>query len=332
MFFLEQASEQAQKSIKLQTTTIHASSSFIHSFIHSFISSLFEKATLNKHHITMTSSSLSKTPANSSAKASTTSKSATTKKKKPTKKKKASAKKTNATNAANLMSAARTQYQKLLKQREAKLHDSAWLSTIPSPSTTTISISNKIESPSFLDQDVEIVNKALKNNGLNMEDITTEGFACLLEEARKYAMEIITDASDYAMHSHGTDNITPADLKLAKEMQDEFDVDSMDALAKIAQETNSRMLPPIPDNCYNGIVLPDPEHTLMGRSYDIVGRKDEERPKETNALNVQKIDEKKISMPSYGARRGKQVQIALQSNAASNQGSLPNASNAMDMD
>jgi hypothetical protein len=259
----------------------------------------------------------------------TASKASTTKKKK-VKKKKTSAKKSNAANAAALNTAARTQYQKLLKQREAKLHDAAWLSTVPPP--TFASISTKIESPSFLEHDVEIVNKALENNGLTMEDVTAEGFACLLEEARRYAMGLMTDAGDYAVHSHISDNITPADLMLAKEMQDDMDVGNMEALARIAQETNRRMLPPIPDNCYNGIVLPSTEYTLLGRSFDVICRKDEPIRKETNETSVQKIDEKSIPIPSYGARRGlKQVQISLQSSAGSNSNVAANASDAMEI-
>ena len=184
---------------------------------------------------------------------------------------------------------------------------------------------------------MEIVNKALEHNGLTMEDVTVEGFACLLEEARRYALSIITDASDYAVHSHMTDSITPADLMLAKEMQEEMDVVTMEALARIAQETNRRVLPPIPENCYNGIILPSAEYTLLGRTFDVVCREDEPSEQEANGVTSgdnPKVDEKSIPIPSYGARRGmKQVQISLQSNASGSNISNPSAgaSNAMDL-
>ena len=188
-----------------------------------------------------------------------------------------------------------------------------------------------IESPSFLDQDVEIVNRALQNNGLSMEDVTAEGFACLLEQARKYAMELITDAGDYAVHSHGNHNITPEDLKLAKDMQNDFDEDNMDAFAKIAHETNRRVLPPIPDHSYNGIVLPEAEYTLLGRAFDVVCRKEEQVENETSGINsFQKKDEKTI--PSYGARRGlKQVQISLKTGTGTGSEIANDASNAMEL-
>lgn len=213
-----------------------------------------------------------------------------------------------------------------------------------------IAISTKIESPPFLEQDIEIVNQALENNGLTMEDVTAEGFACLLEEARKYALSLITDAADYAMHSHSSDTITPSDLMLAKEMQDDgMDVVDMEALARIAQETNRRMLPPIPDHCYNGIVLPSTEYTLLGRAYDVVCRPDDEEEGEDGAggkkrnnhetvrhemgMGMSKKDEKSIPIPSYGARRGmKQVQISLQSsNSKSASGAAPGGGDASDL-
>ncbi len=260
------------------------------------------------------------TAASVSQDAASVTKSTTTKKKKP--KKKATPKKSSASNTNAINTLARIEYKKLLAKRQAKLHDQAWLSTIPNPPTpTSTSPDINIDSPAFLDQDVEIVHKALQNNGLSTEDVTAEAFECLLQQARKYAIELITDAADYAVHSHDADNITPADLLLAKEMQSEsdFSPDNIDTLAKIAHETNRRVLPPIPDHCYNGIVLPDPEYTLLGRAFDIVPRRVDNRITSARegsiAVNVQEKGGKEArSMPSYGARRGqKQVQISLKS-------------------
>lgn len=234
------------------------------------------------------------------------------KKKKKPKKKKPTAKKSSAANTTAINNLARAEYKKLIAKRQAKLHDEAWLPV------GAIPLDDNIKSPDFLEQDVEIVHRSLLNNGLSMEDITAEGFACLLQEARKYALELMTDASDYAVHSHGSENITPADLELAKEMREDtnFMVDNMDALAKVAHETNRRILPPIPDHCYNGVVLPDDEFTLMGRAFDVIPKssgKEAISVPGSGDLNLSDKGGKDAkNMPSYGARRGhKQVQIHL---------------------
>jgi len=287
----------------------------------------------------------------------------TSTKKKKVRKKKPQNKKSTA-NTAAINSAAREQYQKLLQNRNDILHDAAWLSTDHSlPASALASAAGagvgvgagagdlggttnatnggtrypytsapNIVSPPFLEQDVEIVNRALVNNGLTMQDVTAEAFATLLEQARRHAMLLITDAADYAVHSHGNETITSADLLLAKEMQGDdclgqCNGENMEQLARIAKETNRRVLPPIPDHCYNGIVLPDLEYTLLGRTYDVVCRRDEQdiaKEKSMNDANGMGGDLQGRSMgggarrdekvPSYGAKRGaKQVQISFQS-------------------
>ena len=289
-------------------------------------------------------------------------KTATATKKKKVRKKKPTAKKSNAANTAAINSAAREQYQKLLQKRNDSLHDAAWLSnehSLPGSASAAGAVAgagagdmsvtanatngtrhaytsaSNIVSPPFLEQDVEIVNRALVNNGLTMQDVTAEAFATLLEQARRHAMLLITDAADYALHSHGNETITSADLLLAKEMQGDdclgqCNGENMEQLARIAKETNRRVLPPIPDHCYNGIVLPDLEYTLLGRTYDVVCRRDEEdiaKEKRMNNVNGMegdlqgrsmgggaRRDEKGVHVPSYGAKRGaKQVQIAFKS-------------------
>lgn len=231
-------------------------------------------------------------------------------KKKP-KKKKLSSTKSSAQMAANVS------LQKLIRERELKKHDSAWLSTITDPNSTQDPYT--IQSPSFLENDVEIVRNALHKNGLTMSGVTIEAFECLLEEARKYAMELITDASDYAMHSHGTESISPADLLLAKDMKDEErNINgqcNLDALAAIAHETNRIPLPPIPSDCFNGVVLPPIEYTLLGRSFDVVLSK---RNRSSSLDGKGKADHDaesvvpSVTSAAYGAKRGiKQVQINL---------------------
>uniref|UniRef100_A0A7S3PZE6 Uncharacterized protein n=1 Tax=Chaetoceros debilis TaxID=122233 RepID=A0A7S3PZE6_9STRA len=234
------------------------------------------------------------------------------KKKKTSKKKKSTAKKSSAANTTAINNLARAEYKKLIAKRQAKLHDEAWLPVGALP------LNDNIKSPDFLEQDVEIVHRSLVNNGISMEDITADGFAILLQEARKYALELMTDATDYAVHSHGSENITPADLELAKEMREDVDFmgDNMDALAKVTHETNRRILPPIPDHCYNGVVLPDDEFTLMGRTFDVIpkssGKETISVPGSGDLNLSDKGGKDAKNMPSYGARRGhKQVQIHL---------------------
>lgn len=234
-------------------------------------------------------------------------------KKKP-KKKKPSSTKSSAQMAANVS------LQKLIRERELKKHDAAWLSTIPDPNSTQDPYA--VESPSFLENDVEIVRNALHKNGLPLSGVTVEAFDCLLEEARKYAMELITDASDYAMHSHGTEAISPADLQLAKDMKDEerniHGQHNLDALAAIAHETNRRPLPPIPSDCFNGVVLPPIEYTLLGRSFDVVLSKrnrslslDGKGNADHNMTTTESVAPS-VTSAAYGAKRGqKQVQINL---------------------
>jgi len=226
----------------------------------------------------------------------------------------------------------------LVQERHARSHDAAWLSTSPTPFTaaaagTDDAANIDVDSPSFLEQDIEIVHKALQNNGLEMEDITAEGFDSLLQEARKYAMELIADAGDYAMHSHGSDNITSADLILAKEMQsDDLDaamglttsdhigsLEYMQTIGKIAHETNNRVLPPIPDHCYNGVVLPEVEFTLLGRPFDVVCRapidttnnQTKHSGSGTSSSMQESSNRSNNTIPSYGARRAGHKQIPM---------------------
>jgi histone H3/H4 len=174
------------------------------------------------------------------------------------------------TTAAVLTRKAKSLYEKLQQEKNAAFHDAAWLSTIPTQPHHPLNT----YSPSFLEQDLDIVQNALKANGLSLSDVTAQSYGCLLEAARKFALELIDDAADYAMLS-STEEITPVDLQLALDMQKDYHVnspESLDHLTQIADETNRSILPPIPDNCYNGIILPPPEHNLLGRTFDVVSR------------------------------------------------------------
>jgi len=100
----------------------------------------------------------------------------------------------------------------------------------------------------------------------------------------RQALELILDAQDYAGHCSRND-VTAADLKLAVEFRDDFGGPAENAaggctgashlpapeqIAIIAEEVNRVPLPPVPTDCYNGIVLPAPEHQLTARTFDVV--------------------------------------------------------------
>ena len=100
----------------------------------------------------------------------------------------------------------------------------------------------------------------------------------------RHALELTSDAQDYAGHCSRND-VTAADLKLAAEFRDDFGGPAENAaggctgashlpapeqIAIIAEEVNRVPLPPVPTDCYNGIVLPAPEHQLTARTFDVV--------------------------------------------------------------
>ena len=110
-----------------------------------------------------------------------------------------------------------------------------------------------------------------------------ESDRCDLDPCR-HALELISDAQDYAGHCSRND-VTSADLKLAAEFRDDFGGPAENAaggctgashlpppeqIAIIAEEVNRIPLPPVPTSCYNGIVLPAPEHQLTARTFDVV--------------------------------------------------------------
>ena len=280
------------------------------------------------------------TPASSTTKTTNRKEQSTTTKKKSRPKKKSTTKHKSKgadsssaqTSAAALTKKAKVLYERLQQQKDAAFHDAAWLSNIPSQKHHPLNT----YSPSFLEQDLEIVQRALKANGLSTSDVTAQAYGCLLESARKFALELIDDAAEYSMLS-SADEITPADLKFAAEENQKDNLvnsaENLDLLTHIADETNRSALPPIPNECYNGIVLPPPEHNLLGRTFDIVshsiiiekqandyishgtknqggndqiaGKNDDEAIK----INVKK--NKRKTTPSYGASRGPQIEIKL---------------------
>lgn len=69
-----------------------------------------------------------------------------------------------------------------------------------------------------LPEQIQVVEAALGMNNLTRSDVTPQAFACLLEQARRYAMEILTDSQDYAFVA-GRTEIAAADLALANEFR-----------------------------------------------------------------------------------------------------------------
>jgi hypothetical protein len=176
-----------------------------------------------------------------------------------------------------------------------------------SPNDDDLRRSSSSSSPSsspFLLDDVRLVDNSLRANGLTRHDLTPKAFACLLEQARRFALELLANAQDYAIHAArgggGEDGIDvgdndgggtngyrdrrlprllPADLLLAAESLEESGggvngvastLPSVEQISELARSVNRVPLPPIPSNCYDGIVLPPQEMQLTARTFDVV--------------------------------------------------------------
>jgi len=145
----------------------------------------------------------------------------------------------------------------------------------------TIATTTKPNNVSFLMDDVSIIENSLRSNGLTRNDATPKAYACFLEQARRYALELLADAQDYATHAQRSTipALLPADLLLAVDLREDGGggvqgVPSMlptpEDIADLASEVNRAPLPPIPINCYNGVALPPVEQQLTARTYDVV--------------------------------------------------------------
>lgn len=160
------------------------------------------------------------------------------------------------------------------KKKEKKVGTKA------SPHSIDDTTTNK-SNPSFLMDEVAIIENCLRANGLTRHDVTPTAYACFLEQARRYALELLADAQDYAIHAQRTTlpALLPADLLLAAEMREDGGGGAQGVsstlptpveIADLASEVNRAPLPPIPTNCYNGIAMPPAEQQLTARTYDIV--------------------------------------------------------------
>lgn len=132
-------------------------------------------------------------------------------------------------------------------------------------------------SSGFLMDDVSIIDKSLTSAGLTRSHLTPRAYACLLEQARRYTLEVLADAQDYALHASRDSmaSLVPADLLLAVEMrEDTTGVSStlprVEDVQYLAEEVNRVPLPAIPRDCYGGVILPPVEDQLTARTFDVV--------------------------------------------------------------
>jgi histone H3/H4 len=197
---------------------------------------------------------------------------------------------------------------------------------------TMINDSNhSMSNNNVLPEQISVVERALSYaGGLNRSDVTPQAMMCLLEQARRIAYELITDAQDYA-YAAGRSDITQADLVLAQELRSDVSTSSnvttqLPKLNLTAQQVNRAPLPPIPTQCYSGVVLPPKAHQLTARTFDVVSasmvaqKMTEPVPKSPATLaalaqNKQKQSDS-ASSGGYGASRGRQIPITLKSNVS----------------
>jgi histone H3/H4 len=169
---------------------------------------------------------------------------------------------------------------------------------------------------SILPEQATIVESSLKYNGLSRSDVTPQAMACLLEQARRYAIELVSDAQDFAQVANRSE-LARQDILLAYELRADHPVAISTQLPKlnlVARQVNQVPLPPIPAQCYNGVLLPPKEHQLVARTYDVV----------TAAHVAQRMIQRAPSPPpktsakntaEYGAARGRPIPIKLKETA-----------------
>lgn len=203
-----------------------------------------------------------------------------------------------------------------------------------SSSNQAVSSSSSSSSSIFLLDDVKIVDKSLHANGLSRQDVTPKAYACFLEQARRFGLELLANARDYAIHAKRSNNggIQPADLHLAAEMCEDGGVLStlpnMEQISDLAQSINRVPLPAIPTNCYDGVVLPSVTEQLTARTYDVVdGARVAQRmmrggdapltvpdygPSPLKKTGGDSAAKKKYTVGgSYGAAKGRQIAVVV---------------------
>ena len=273
------------------------------------------------------------TPAASPPPATTTTTKSTNKRKKTTKSAGGGSSSANraALSAQSVLSAASRatrELSDLRTQTESRRNDIAWLSNdVSAIASSSFDTNNNGMNES------KIVDMALRNNGIyvnvtNNNDIgvTPRGYTVLLEYAKKYACELYTDAQDYTWHANRKE-VQPIDLKLASELRSSTsptDTNTQSIMEALAEDCNSIPLPPIPNNCYHGVVLPPKDYQLTSRTFDVIVSSSSASEQQSQEDIIPKPEEssnnissRKNSNPSYGANKGKQIKINLKSNTTS---------------
>jgi len=294
---------------------------------------------------TPTTTSTAKKPAGTKSSTKTVIKAtgAGTKAKKPARKKKTTSKSSSSSSGNNQVYAqARAAQLDLASQRNAaaiRLSDPLWykLEDYVLPAVADESIMSGDVSAKILPEQVQIVEAALEKNGLTRSDVTPQAFACLLEQARRYAIDILSDSQDYAFVANRVE-ITKADLALASEFRPDLPTSITTQLPKLnllAQSINRVPLPPIPTQCYSGVLLPSKRYQLTARTFDVVtsaqtaqrmvqavptvssqtkvnssSNNQSSNRRGSSNLSSKKNTNKKVK-PSYGAARGRQIAINL---------------------
>ena len=197
-----------------------------------------------------------------------------------------------------------------------------------------------------------LLRNALQYNNLTVDSLTPSAYTALLEQARRYALELLVDARDYAQHASRStvSALTPADITLAAEMRGDMNgipstLPKFEDMADYACEMNKTPLPPIPSDCYNGVALPPESEQLTFRTFDVVnGARTVQKMMAGGDLPLSTVDvgltkrssnmdpilisqgdssSKKGSntqeKTSYGAEKGRQIAIHLKGGSVSSE-------------
>jgi len=220
---------------------------------------------------------------------------------------------------------AEEELQAVRAREEGRKMDAIWIRgrdpiEVTSSTTSTSSI--------IIDEQA-IVNRALLANGYRIEDVTPQAYGCLMEILKRYTTDLVSEAQEYAWHC-GRTIVEAKDLQLAVELRHEDTSNSRPAVIAMAQDRNNVPLPPIPNHCYNGIVLPPLEYQLTARTFDVVlSNNPKKKENNTNIIihstnnnhpsskpttvEQQTYNNTTSSSSSYGANKSKQISVVLQS-------------------
>jgi Transcription initiation factor IID, 31kD subunit len=245
--------------------------------------------------------------------------------------------------------ASRQQLLQDSKQAQAKLQqhrsllagmktDPLWLYRIEDVLPAISEPNAMVGKTTVLPEQVQVIENAIRQTGLHKSDLSPQAVACLLEQARRYALELLTDAQDYAhvaSAGHPAQDISKADLLLAAEMRADHPVAISSQLPKLnvsATRVNRVPLPPLPTHCFSGIVLPPKEQQVTGRTFDVIQagqvarRMVQDAPKMKRKSSVDATsaaagaggsgNASGSGASSYGASRGRQIPIKLKPAAA----------------